>query len=139
MKTSPTVSQRIVALLQSIYTASFLLILVGCDSGTRWQSGDYEVYWIDISEDLTLGLNLGGGSSIGRVMPRVIALGEDKRWIVAARHPDGDMKRTEYYYFAKAEDHPHKNADEVVKGPFTEHEFNLKSKELGLPPLTIRF
>ncbi len=113
--------------------------VTGCDSGTVWKSGSYEVYWVDIPSDLTLGLDLGNGSAIGRVMPQVTAVGEDAQWIVAARHPDGDKTKTEYFYFSKTEDHPHKNAEDIVKGPFTEEAFKKESATLKLPAFTKRF
>jgi hypothetical protein len=37
----------------------------GCYSGTKWKSGKYEVYWIDHSSDLTLGLELEDGDEMG--------------------------------------------------------------------------
>ncbi|SKA96991.1 hypothetical protein SAMN02745166_02511 [Prosthecobacter debontii] len=128
--------------LRRFYLVGLGLILVcltGCDSGEVWRSGSYSVYWIDISTDLTLGRNLGGGSSIGRVMPQVFAVGEDADWIVAARHPESDRFTDEFFYFAKAEDGPYKNADEVVKGPFTRAQFEQLRKELGLPGWTKEF
>ena len=127
---------RITRIALLLLTAS---VLSGCDSGSKWKSGKYEVYWIDIPSDLTLGMDLGDGTAIGRVMPQVIAVGEDSKWIVAARHPQGDKSITEYYYFSKDADHPHKNADEIVQGPFTETQFKQKTSDHGLPPLTKHF
>jgi hypothetical protein len=109
------------------------LFVIGCDSGSKWKSGKYKVYWIDLSSDLTLGLDLGNGSSIGRVMPQVFAVGEDDRWIVAARYPNGDKSKKEFFYFSKAADHPHRNADEIVLGPYTEDEFKSHKARLSLP------
>lgn len=109
------------------------LFVIGCDSGSKWKSGKYKVYWIDLSSDLTLGLDLGNGSSIGRVMPQVFAVGEDDSWIVAARYPNGDKSKKEFFYFSKAADHPHRNADEIVLGPYTEDEFKSHKARLLLP------
>lgn len=115
------------------------MILTACDSGTKWKSGNYEVYWIDVSSDLTLGLDIGDGMAIGRVMPQVYAVGENDTWIVAARHPKGDNSTSEFFYFSKAEDHPHKNAEEIVHGPFTEVEFAKIKADLTLPDWSKRF
>ena len=115
------------------------LLASSCDSGTEWESGDYEVYWIDMSSDLTLGRKLPDGNWIGRVGPQVFAVGADDRWIVAARYPDGDMANPEYFYFAKASDGPYKNGDEVVLGPFTAKQFEELKKEHGLPEWSKRF
>jgi len=113
--------------------------LTACDSGTKWKSGKYEVYWIDVSSDLTLGLELGDGAAIGRVMPQVYAVGEDDTWIVAARYPNGDKSKSEFFYFPKAQDHAHKNADEIVLGPFNEVEFAKIKSDLALPDWSKRF
>ena len=121
---------------------SFLVAaaLFGCDSGDRWESGKYRVYWIDASANLNLGYDLGnGGGIIQRVEFQVISIGEDARWIVAARHPEGDKTKTEYFYFSKPDDGPYKNMNEIVQGPFTESEFRQKSKDLNLPFLSKHF
>jgi hypothetical protein len=120
-------------LIPILVMVPILAFATGCYSGTKWKSGKYEVYWIDHSSDLTLGLELEDGNSIGRVGPQVFAVGEDDKWIVAARHPSGDKSKKEFYYFSKAADHPHKNADEIVLGPFTGDEFNGHKARLSLP------
>lgn len=77
--------------------------------------------------------------AIGRVMPQVYAVGEDETWIVAARHPNGDASTSPFYYFPKGQDHRHKNANEIVLGPFSETEFEALKEELSLPDWSIRF
>ena len=114
-------------------TVAFALFVSSCDSGTKWESGDYEVYWIDVSSDLTLGRKLPDGNAIGRVGPQVFAVGADDRWVVAARYPDGDKSNPEYFYFAKSADGPYKNGNEVALGPFTAKEFEELKKKHGLP------
>lgn len=109
-------------------------VLAGCDAGDLWQSGPYTVYWINNSAEVQLGYEQGG--IIKRVGARIFAIGEDDRWIVAARYPEGDRRTEEYFYFAKAEDGPDKNADQVVKGPFTREKFEQLRQELGLPGWT---
>lgn len=115
------------------------LLLSSCDSGTEWESGDYEVYWIDVSSDLTLGRKLSNGNAIGRVGPQVFAVGTNDRWIVAARYPNGDKTNPEYFYFAKAMDNPHKNGDEVAMGPFTAKKFEALKRKHGLPEWSKHF
>jgi len=119
--------------MKQILTVLAAIHLVSCDSSVEWQSGDYEVYTIDASNDSTLGLEVDGGGRIGRVGPQVFAVGEDKKWIVAGSYPYGDKTRKEFFYFAKSEDHPHKNGHDVVLGPFTEAEFTKLSVDLNLP------
>lgn len=126
------------ALSMKISTILVSVFLLGCDSETKWESGKYQVYWIDISSDLKLGYDVDGGI-IQRVGPQVTAIGENERWIVAARHPDGDRSRTEYFYIPKAEDGPFKDMKEIVKGPFTGEEFNKEKVRLKLPAFSERF
>ncbi len=120
-----------------IVTILTVLTLSGCDTSTEWRSGKYSVYWIDV--DLNLGIDAGDGVSIGRVMHRVCSVGENDTWIVAARFPGGDKTRKEFYYFSKAADHPFKNADEIVLGPFTESEFLAHKTRLSLPEFDKHF
>lgn len=72
-------------------------------------------------------------------MPQVIAVGEDENWIVAARFPDGDPPMKEYCYFPKSEDNPHKNAEDIVRGPFSKAEFDKLRESPELPSLTEQF
>lgn len=118
------------ALLLSVFLCS-------CDSQTKWKSGSYSVSWLDA--DLVLWLDVDDGNAIGRVMHKVSAVGEDDTWIVAERHPKGDESITEYYYFSKADDHQHKNANEIVLGPFTKSAFDKLKRDLNLPDFSERF
>ena len=118
------------------FTSAIMAMMI-CSCNSKWKSGSYEVFRLDT--DLILGLNLDNGSSIGRVMHKVSAVGEDDTWIVVERYPQGDESITEYYYFEKADDHPHKNSDEIVLGPFTKLEFDKLKRNLNLPDCTKRF
>lgn len=72
-------------------------------------------------------------------MPQVFAVGEDAKWIVVGRYPNGDKSKEEFYYFAKADDGPYKETGEVVKGPFSSAQFEKLRQELGLPNWTKKF
>ena len=117
----------------------FALVLSSCDSGVEWESGDYEVYWIDLPSELGLGRKLPDGNAIGRVEPQVFAVGEDKYWVVAGRYPDGDKSRPEFFYFAMADDSTYKNSEDVVLGPFTAEEFEKLKKQYSLPEWSKKF
>ena len=114
-----------------------LSVLAGCNSSTKWKSGSYIVHRIDTH--LILSYDLGGGSSIGRVMHEVAAVGEDDEWIVAMRNPEGDRSVTEYYYFRKSADDRHLKAEDIVKGPFSKSEFEKIAADLGLPNFSRHF
>lgn len=110
----------------------FATVLIGCDS-PKWKSGHYEIYWIDQPNDLVLGRDLGRQGRIGRVMSQVYAVGEDEKWIVVARYPDGDRTIREFFYFNKNLDGDYKNAEDIVEGPFTRAEFRKKKLKYNLP------
>lgn len=116
-----------------------MVALSGCDSGEAWRSGPYSIYWFDSSANLELGLDLENGSIIGRIGPSIFAVGENTEWIVAGRHPNGDKDKEQFFYFSKAEDSTHKNANEVVKGPFTRTQFEQLRQKLDLPGWTKEF
>ena len=115
------------------------ILLPSCDSWSFWQSGNYEVYAIDDSTRREFGVNLGGGGIQGLVQPIVVGIGEDTRWIVIKRHPDGDKTRTEFFYLAKLEVDAQQRGEDVAHGPFTEAEMTQKTQELKLPTITTRF
>ena len=117
----------------------FVVTLSSCDSGTEWKSGDYKVYWIDVPTELVLGRDIGDENSIGRVMARVSRVGENSKWIVAARHQTTDSSIIEYFYFSKDSDTRYLNADEIVKGPFTGEQFRKEGARLGLPEFSVFF
>jgi hypothetical protein len=114
-------------------------MITGCDSGTIWKSGPYEVFWIDRPRELELGLRVDSSGILGLVPACVIAIGDNETWIVAATHPDGDTSKTAYWYLPKSDDHLDKSADEIVKGPLTLEQFQNQTTELNLPPLSKRF
>ncbi len=113
-------------------------LLSGCDSDLRWKSGKYQVDWSESRSSLFLSYDVGGGE-VRLVQPHVFAIGEDARWIVAARRPDDDKSKTEFFYFSKTDGAHNKNANEMANGPFSDAEFKQKSASLGLPVLSKYF
>ena len=120
----------------------FLLLFVaiflsGCDSGTEWHDGKYEVIWIDNS-GLSLNLDVGEGASIERVPPNLVAVGSNSHYIVVKQF-NIKSKEIAYFYLEKKKDNIYKNANEITKGPLSEAEFIELSRTLGLPKLTKEF
>lgn len=116
----------------------FLVIfLSGCDSGTEWRDGKYEIIWIDAS-GLSLNLNVGEGGFVERVPPNIVAVGSNSQYIVV-KQSNKEFKEIAYFYLEKGKDNMYKNASEITKGPLSEAEFIELSKKLGLPKTTKEF
>lgn len=114
-------------------------LLTSCgafDSGVVWRGGPYELYWIDISDRVCLGYDLGNGNSIGRIDECVFAVGWDGRYLVAKQHPKGDKKITNYFIIDAQKDSRYTDPKHVVLGPISEEEFKAKVSELNLPPFS---
>lgn len=116
----------------------FLVIfLSGCDSGTEWRDGKYEIIWIDAS-GLSLNLNVSEGGFVERVPPNIVAVGSNSQYIVV-KQSNKEFKEIAYFYLEKDKDNIYKNASEITKGPLSEAEFIELSKKLGLPKTTKEF
>lgn len=113
------------------------LILSGCDSGTEWRDGNYEIIWIDTPE-LSLNLNVSEGGFVERVPPNVVAVGSNSQYIVV-KQSNKESKEIAYFYLEKVKDNIYKNANEITKGPLSEVEFIEISKKLGLPKISKEF
>lgn len=106
------------------------------EPSVEWRSGNYQVAWLD--NDLSLYLSLDDSNGIGRVMHKVVAIGEDSKWIVVQREPRNSAS-VEYYYFSKSHDHRFKNADEATVGPLSLDAFEQVKSEHNLPDFTKKF
>ncbi|HCS64717.1 MAG TPA: hypothetical protein DIW64_11950 [Cellvibrio sp.] len=115
----------------------FAFFLSGCDSGTEWRDGKYEVIWID-TPGLSLNLNVGDGASVERVPPNVVAVGGNSHYIVV-KQSNIKSKEIAYFYLEKEKDNIYKNANEIMKGPLSEAKFIELSRRLGLPKFTKEF
>ena len=113
------------------------IFLSGCDSGTEWRDGKYEIIWIDAS-GLSLNLNVGEGAFVERVPPNIVAVGSNSQYIVV-KQSNKEFKEIAYFYLEKGKDNIYKNASEITKGPLSEAEFIELSKKLGLPKTTKEF
>ena len=121
-----------------------LLILTGLpacifDSGELWRDDLYVVAWIDVGDNITLSYDLGKGGFIGRVDRRVIAVGSNKKYVVAKQNPTGRGTTINYYIIDRAKDHTYANTGDVVIGPLSEAEFEKKRVQLDLPKFSKEF
>ena len=121
-----------------IYIAIFSFLLTGCDHGVEWSEGDYEVHWIDTSDNRTLARIIGENASIGRVYPEVIAIGSNSEYVVAKQR-DPDSGEISYFIIEKAKDGKYLNMSEITEGPFSEATFMEISKVKNLPDFTAEF
>lgn len=123
-------------IIVSVFLAA--LALSGCESPSRWTSGNYEIYLMGGTDELEFGVDVGGGMQ-GLVNPKVLGVGEDNLWIVLKRQPFEHPTITEYFYLPKRNDEEQKKGRDAVHGPFSEAEFGQKIKELNLPPFSMHF
>ena len=96
-------------------------------------SGPYRLVTVDADDDTSVCYTLSEGNCIGRVPATVFAIGFNSSYIVAARHPDNDRSRTEFYYIDRAVDGPLVDPSVSVKGPFNSEAFAAERSRLGLP------
>ena len=112
--------------------------MVSCDSGVEWRDSPYEVIWVDTGNNRTLNYELGEDASIGRVEAEVVAVGSNKKYVVAKQRPIGS-KTVWYYYIDREKDNKYHNWDEITQGPFELTRFIELRVELGLPEFTKEF
>jgi hypothetical protein len=118
--------------------AGCVLLFSGCglfDSGVVWRDGQYALSWIDLPDEVTLSYDMGHGSSIPLVEPRVFAVGADDRYVIAQQHPAADRTITNYFIVDRRQD-VLKQLKTAVVGPLTEKEFQARSTALKLPSFT---
>lgn len=112
-------------------TLLMLAVLISCDSQAEWSSDEYAVYWIDQPDNRMLGRKLDSGNFIGRVEAILFAVGENEKWVVAARR---DARGGEFfYYILKSQDTDFKNGSDVVQGPYERMEFERRRSKYNLP------
>jgi hypothetical protein len=97
--------------------------------------GPYRLEAVDADDEMAVYYCTSSDECIGRVDRTVFAVGWDRSYIVAARHPAGDRGRTEYYYLVRALDGRLVDPSVSVRGPLSADEFRKESSRLGLPSL----
>ena len=113
------------------------LLLVGCGFVCDERiDGPYHLNAVDVEDQMSVSYSLPGGDSIGRISSTVFAVGKNKDFLVAKRHPNGDRTITEFYYLIRANDSAYAEPTKSVRGPFTEKEFKEAAIRLGLPSFT---
>lgn len=124
--------------MRLLLVLSILIALVACDTGGEWSEGDYSVYWIDTSQNRQLGFDVGDGAYIGRVGGEVIGIGSNAVY-VSAQRINHELNEIEYFYIEKSKDHKFLNGSEISVGPINEQLFIQISKDLSLPPISVKF
>lgn len=112
--------------------------LCGCDSGVEWRDREYEVGWIDTSENRSLYRSLEGGAGIGRVAAEVVAVGSNDKYVIAKRKSLGNGTFS-YYIVDRKKDQPLLNGSEITEGPFSSSEFDALKQARQLPEFSATF
>ncbi len=127
------------ALRLLLFALTSVLTISACDYGVRWEDDAYVVAWLDTGDNVTLARKLDGHATIGRVGPRIRAVGSDERYVLVEREqiePMTDALPTgarSCYYVNKRLDADYAEAAVSVVGPLTLEEFEAKKVEFGLP------
>jgi hypothetical protein len=126
-----------------ILVAAFVgSLLASCNSGFGRIDQHYLLDMVDIPDDANVCYELDDGDCAERVPQTVFAVGYNKEFIVAARHPhkfedpELNRSRTEYFYIIRSLDGPLIPPERSVRGPFDLATFERHQQRLGLPPFT---
>ena len=122
----------------SLAALAILPALSGCDSGVQWRDKEYEVLWIDTSENRSLVRRVDEGGGIGRVEPEVIAVGSNEHYVVVKQRSLSNDSIT-YFVVPRQMDNPYLNAEEITEGPFSSSEFEALKVQKGLPEFSAVF
>lgn len=120
---------------------------------TQRLDGPYLILNATPGSDTRLAYDLGDGASIGRVSPRVVALGADENHVIIKWRPDtldesgnlrvpppapNDPALVRYFILERRLDGPHADRSACVRGPYREDEFANARTTLGVSP-SLRF
>jgi hypothetical protein len=128
------------------WPAPFILVLLSaCDVSTahKWPVAPPYFYlgYFDDPREVQLFRCFEDGVCAADQVPEpvVFAAGANATHVVMARHPDGDQSPTEYYYIVRTPpDERGYGNRRTLFGPFTEAQFAIEKRRLGLPEFTIR-
>ena len=113
-----------------------IAVLTGCGFVANERiDGPYRLVAVDVMEQMNVCYRLGDGNCIERIPQTVFAVGWDNSYIVAARHPENDKSKVEYFYIDRAVDGLHVDPPTAVKGPFDSYSFEQERQRLALPAL----
>lgn len=118
------------------------LCTVGCpfalfDHGEEWRDGPFSLEWVDLESELALNYESGALGGTRVIDPSIFAVGADRRYIVAKRHPLGADYRIDAtitdYLIVDRDRYDWRQEGVGVLGPLTENVFGVQAKELKLP------
>ena len=122
--------------MKAIKVTSLLLCALavgGCDVRNEKLVGPYVLVAIDTESQMSVSYDVGGGASVGRILPVVFSVGWDDRYIVAKQHPGEDRSVTNFYFLEIAKDAKYGDQFKAVTGPLTERQFLAAKATLRLP------
>jgi hypothetical protein len=96
--------------------------------------GPYRLVAVDVDEQMAVCYSIPDGC-VGRIGETVFAVGHDRSYIVAARHPANNRSVTEYFYLVRSLDSANADPSASVRGPFDASHFEVERAQLRLPSL----
>ena len=115
------------------------LAVQGCSGFVydRKIDGPYRLTAIDTMSAMTVTYALDNKDTVGRIGKTVFAVGWNKRYIVAKRHPPSSNAVTEYFYLDRGADSGYSDPSKSVTGPLSKDDFIRATNELELPAFSI--
>jgi hypothetical protein len=99
--------------------------------------GPYRLVAVDELPQMIICYDLSDGDCIGRISATVFAVGWNSSYLVAARHPNNDKSKVEYFYLVRELDGPAIDPTITVRGPFNSQALEEERQRLGLPNITL--
>ena len=126
--------------LKSLATAILLFSIIGCDGGTLWKDGEYEVIWIDSNGPYMAECDAKIDMCKELTGETILAVGSNERFIVTEVIGKESDKST-YYIIDKniSGFNTNMNLPNSVAGPYSKEQFNTKVKLLNLPGFSKTF
>ena len=112
--------------------------LAGCgafDSDSTWQSGPFEVIWIDQPSDSHLSYRVDSSSLIQIVGACIVAAGANEQLVLVEQRPQTGEDRASYFIVSKAKYDHSKAPAEAMVGPLSEAELKVEASRTILPTL----
>jgi hypothetical protein len=104
-----------------------LVAIIGCDSGTVWKDGEYQVAWIDTHD--TMSLYRGNANRVSSI---VVGVGSDTNYVVARQQNRPGALDSMYFVIDKRLD---SEVGGGTIGPLSIEEFERMTLALRLPEL----
>ena len=113
------------------------VLLGACDTRNEWQSGAYQLRWIDTPE-LFLVYTNDKGRSMTLIDADIIGIGSDEKHIIV-RHRHHLSREISYFVIDKQASNTHNNAQAVPLRHLSEEEYRSQAAQTSWPNINREF